>query len=231
MKSLFSTFLQRSMIHRAAGTRTSCECTRGKKTPCTALPARENGETGMNLNLMIRIIIRRCGFVTSKQARWYVILFEELLTCAHLLTRLIDPFIFIATLHQEGRQGSRQGGRQAIFSARSSRRREEDAEHQKQLAQQANQEKRETILHAIRAKNRASAVAARNQVDATGRPLPPTVAEDAAKPAGASGGGAHGGAGAPSTRIAAEGQGVKDAGGKGEIRRENPNKFVEEACR
>jgi hypothetical protein len=71
-------------------------------------------------------------------------------------------------------RASQKGGRQAIFSSRSSRRREEDAEHQKQVALQADAEKRETILHAMRSKKRASVAAARHHVDAAGKPLAAT---------------------------------------------------------
>ena len=80
-------------------------------------------------------------------------------------------------LRQEQEQASKQGsphapGRRPLHSRRSSRRREGDEIHKKEESMKAEEERRASLLHAIRSSNRMKAATLRNSVDAAGRQLP-----------------------------------------------------------
>ena len=80
-------------------------------------------------------------------------------------------------LRQEQEQASEQGsphgpGRRPLHSRRSSRRREGDEIHKKEESMKAEEERRASLLHAIRSSNRMKAATLRNSVDAAGRQLP-----------------------------------------------------------
>lgn len=59
-----------------------------------------------------------------------------------------------------------------MHSRRSSRRREGDEIHKKEESMKAEEERRASLLHAIRSSNRMKAATLRNSVDAAGRQLP-----------------------------------------------------------
>ena len=80
-------------------------------------------------------------------------------------------------LRQEQEQASEQGsahgpGRRPLHSRRSSRRREGDEIHKKEESMKAEEERRASLLHAIRSSNRMKVATLRNSVDAAGRQLP-----------------------------------------------------------
>ena len=114
------------------------------------------------------------------------------------------------SLRQEQEQASKQGslhgpGRRPLHSRRSSRRREGDEMHKKEESMKAEEERRASLLHAIRSSNRMKAATLRNSVDAAGRQLPkdPDVM----------------------AREEAEAR-AKEAARKQHVRRENPDKAI-----